>query len=91
MNLAVEDAALERRIIARFAEALAGCTAVPEPKWGNVLLFGTVSTTGHGLEERQARASELAKKRGIPFALGKMARTGTSCRDRLQPLAAPAR
>lgn len=80
LNLAVEDEALAAQIRARFASAFAGCTAVEEPEWGNVLLFGTSSSRGHDKAALARRARALAKARGMPFALGEMAAAAGPCR-----------
>lgn len=80
MNLAVDDEKLQREIRDRFADAFPGCTAVREPEWGNVLLFGTATRKGHGAQALTARARALSKARGLPFQLGEMASTGDACR-----------
>jgi len=85
MNLAVDDDKLQQKIRERFAGAFPGCTAVTEPEWGNVLLFGTATRKGHGLAPLTARARALSKARGLPFQLGDVAAEGASCRVTGQP------
>ena len=73
------DEKLQREIRDRFAGAFPGCTAIREPEWGNVLLFGTATRKGHGALSLTSRARALSKARGLPFQLGKMASTGDAC------------